>query len=159
MLRLKTAPRSDPDAEVPDASDIPLGRRKRGAFERFLPRAVDMLTDRVRVLRVVKQAYEKLWKNEGGMARAKTDLALLASLVQAWARGDYRDVPWRSLVYAVGALLYFISPIDLIPDFIAGLGFVDDVAVAIAVVKAIRKDLDRYAQWERKQVGPARAKR
>ncbi|MCZ6773355.1 MAG: DUF1232 domain-containing protein, partial [Proteobacteria bacterium] len=41
----------------------------------------------------------------------------------------------------VGALAYFIMPADVIPDFIAGLGYTDDAAVLIAALKAIRDHL------------------
>ena len=41
----------------------------------------------------------------------------------------------------MGALAYFIMPADVIPDFIAGLGYTDDAAVLIAAIKAIRDHL------------------
>ena len=38
----------------------------------------------------------------------------------------------------LGALAYFILPIDIIPDFVVGLGFTDDAAVLLAAVTAAK---------------------
>lgn len=141
-----------PDVPVLNGRAPRLGGAKGRAFARFLPKAVDLLTERVPLLKVLREATTKLGK-EGGMDRVKADVALLVRFVKAWAREEYRGVPWRTLVYAVGALLYFVSPVDLIPDWIPVLGLTDDVAVVVAVVRAIRKDLDRFARWEAARLG------
>jgi uncharacterized membrane protein YkvA (DUF1232 family) len=41
----------------------------------------------------------------------------------------------------IGALVYFVAPIDLIPDVVAGLGYVDDAAVLAGVIASVRKYL------------------
>lgn len=46
-----------------------------------------------------------------------------------------------------GALLYVLSPIDLIPDFIPGIGLLDDAAVFGAMLAAIHEDLQDYKAW------------
>ena len=45
-------------------------------------------------------------------------------------------------------IIYFVSPIDLIPDVIAGIGFIDDAAVIGLVVMQIKADLDNFLAWE-----------
>lgn len=40
-----------------------------------------------------------------------------------------------------GALAYFVVPIDMIPDFIAGLGYGDDATVLLAAIGAVRKHI------------------
>ena len=76
------------------------------------------------------------------------ELKLLLRLVRAWIRGQYRDIPWQSLLAAVGALLYFLNPVDLIPDFIYGFGFLDDALVVGLVIRAIHGDLEKFRAWE-----------
>ncbi len=110
--------------------------------------AARVMQRRVRLLRLVRSAYARLARHEAAMARDEDDLPTLLRLAGRWARREYRAVPWRSVLYAVAALLYFVNPVDLIPDALAGLGFVDDVAVVGAVVNAIRKDLERFRRWE-----------
>jgi len=76
------------------------------------------------------------------------DFIDLFSLVKDWYKGRYKDVPWMVISSAGGALLYVLSPIDLIPDFIPVIGYLDDAAVFAACLKFIRKDLDKYREWK-----------
>lgn len=50
----------------------------------------------------------------------------------------------------VGALLYFVVPLDLIPDALGAMGFVDDVSVISAAVESVRTELQRFRAWEQK---------
>ena len=43
-----------------------------------------------------------------------------------------------------GALAYVVLPIDVIPDFIPGVGFLDDVFVIGMVMKSISDEIERY---------------
>ena len=76
-------------------------------------------------------------------------LQALLRLVTAWVQGRYRVVPWRTLILAIAGILYFLDPLDLFPDPIPFLGYLDDAGVLALVVKAIQKDIDRFLTWER----------
>jgi uncharacterized membrane protein YkvA (DUF1232 family) len=76
------------------------------------------------------------------------DFIDLFSLLKDWYKGRYKDVPWMVISSAGGAMLYVLSPIDLIPDFIPVIGYLDDAAVFAACLKFIRKDLDKYREWK-----------
>ena len=65
----------------------------------------------------------------GLLARLFQNLRLLVPLIKDYWKGNYRDVSIRSIIIFVVALIYIISPIDLIPDYIIGLGQIDDVAI------------------------------
>jgi uncharacterized membrane protein YkvA (DUF1232 family) len=62
------------------------------------------------------------------------------------ARGHYR-LPWKTVAALSAALAYFLSPVDLIPDFIPVSGFIDDAAVLALVFGAAEADLRRYCEW------------
>ncbi len=64
----------------------------------------------------------------------------LWSRVQAWARLLFRrDTPWRVKMILASAIIYLLSPFDLIPDWIAGFGLLDDLTVvSLLVAWAIR---------------------
>ena len=47
------------------------------------------------------------------------------------------ETPFWSKAILAGALMYFLMPLDLIPDFIAGVGFTDDAAVVATALKAV----------------------
>jgi uncharacterized membrane protein YkvA (DUF1232 family) len=53
-------------------------------------------------------------------------------------------IEWSSKALIIGGLLYFISPIDFLPDFIPVLGYIDDAVVISFVIKAIVAEVDRY---------------
>lgn len=76
------------------------------------------------------------------------DFVDLFSLLKDWYRGHYKDVPWLVISSVGGALLYVLSPIDLIPDFIPLIGYLDDAAVFAALLKYVRMDLKKYRAWK-----------
>jgi uncharacterized membrane protein YkvA (DUF1232 family) len=75
-------------------------------------------------------------------------LLSLIRLLRAYASGQYRNVPAKSLVLIVAGILYFVMPIDVIPDFVIGLGFLDDAAVLAWVVSSVRNVVSDFEKWE-----------
>lgn len=72
-------------------------------------------------------------------------------MIRAHFRGDYKmDLTTLGLI--VLAMVYFISPIDLIPDFLGVLGFADDLSVVLAVYAKVKDEVDRFLEWERTQL-------
>jgi hypothetical protein len=53
------------------------------------------------------------------------------------------------VVAAVAVTIYFLSPIDLIPDFIPVLGLLDDVALVAWFSTTIKEELDKFSEWEK----------
>ena len=46
------------------------------------------------------------------------------------------------------ALIYVISPIDLIPDFVLGIGALDDLAILALAIPMLMKEVDKFLLWE-----------
>jgi uncharacterized membrane protein YkvA (DUF1232 family) len=61
---------------------------------------------------------------------------------------DYRDVSVKSVVIFVVTLAYIISPIDLIPDYVIGLGQIDDAALLGVSLFFLEKELRKYKEWK-----------
>ena len=73
------------------------------------------------------------------------------SLLQDYWNGEYTAGPWK-LIASIGfAVAYLVSPLDIIPDFIPVLGFVDDAAVFALVLSAFQSELDDYQAWKKKK--------
>jgi uncharacterized membrane protein YkvA (DUF1232 family) len=104
--------------------------------------------DEVRGGELAEDALAKANKNKGALGRIGDDLQAFTRLLRAWATRRYRSMPWRSLSLVVAALLYFVSPLDAIPDFIPVLGFVDDIFIVTWVMRAIQKDVEKFRSWE-----------
>ncbi len=94
--------------------------------------------------RAVSQRSDALQQRLG---EAAEQLKLLAQLLLDWATGRYRQVPWATLVTISGALVYFLMPLDAIPDPIIGLGLLDDIGVLAKAWQFAGKDIERYRQW------------
>lgn len=81
------------------------------------------------------------------------EVRLFLSLIKDYWNKKYTDIPWVSIAAAVFSLLYFLNPIDLIPDFILGWGFLDDAGVFSLVITSIKDDLDKYRVWKESEGG------
>jgi len=60
--------------------------------------------------------------------------------IQSWGRLLFRrDTPWKVKAILAFAILYLLSPFDLVPDWIIGFGLLDDLTVvSILVAWAIK---------------------
>ena len=114
----------------------------------FFGRAKHLLRHPEELLIMLTSALAKAYAKRRTLYRVFGDFLLLFRLVRAWVRGEYRDVPRKSVFWAIFAILYFLSPIDLIPDIFPG-GYLDDIAVISFVVRRIKGDLDKFSGWEK----------
>jgi uncharacterized membrane protein YkvA (DUF1232 family) len=72
---------------------------------------------------------------------------LFFSLLKDYYKGAYREIPWVSIAAIVATIVYVVSPIDLIPDFIPFVGYIDDAAMLALVLKMVRLDVEQYKRW------------
>ena len=76
------------------------------------------------------------------------DGKIMLSLVKDYWKKDYTSIPWYALTAIVFSLLYVLNPMDLAPDYIPFLGYMDDVTVLSFAVTLVRKDLSAYQEWK-----------
>lgn len=95
-----------------------------------------------------QQAIEDKVQNSGKLRRFSSDIKLMFAMLRDYWQGAYRDVPWKSVAAIAGALVYVLNPLDLIPDMIIGIGFIDDFGVVALCLKMVESDLIRYAAWK-----------
>lgn len=88
------------------------------------------------------------WKSVS-VATAKEKLSVFSRIAAAYASGKYRDIPWKSILIVLAAIIYFLNPIDLIPDLIPVLGFTDDFSVLVWVYSTMSSEIDKFLTWER----------
>jgi uncharacterized membrane protein YkvA (DUF1232 family) len=84
----------------------------------------------------------------GPFAETWPYLMAMIRLIRANHRGEYRDIPARNLLVVVAALIYFVSPFDVIPDWVPVFGHIDDAFVVSLALKSVRGDLDTFMAWE-----------
>ena len=91
------------------------------------------------------------WKNVR-VDTAREKLYVLGRLIRAYAVGDYREIPWKSILIIVAAIIYFINPIDLLPDFIPVTGLTDDFGVLLWVYSTVSDEINKFLAWENARI-------
>ena len=106
-----------------------------------------------RLMELAKQVMGKLNTVgfKGNMAEFQSNVQLLIRMVRAYASGEYKGLPWKSLVSIVAVLIYFISPIDIIPDFLPLIGITDDIALVVWLIKTLGSDVNKFSEWEKQE--------
>lgn len=96
-----------------------------------------------------EETIERKFGENSPLTKFLKDLELLFAIIKDYVGGEYREVPWFTIAAIVAALLYVLSPIDLIPDFIPGVGYVDDAMVMAVCLKMVQLDLRKYEEWRK----------
>jgi uncharacterized membrane protein YkvA (DUF1232 family) len=118
------------------------------SFERAMEHAREYLHNRKKLSWLLRHAVHKADKHKETLVDTWSDLRTLIRLVRASLSGRYAG-PVGTITMAVAALIYFVTPFDLIPDGIPVLGFVDDAAVVSVVVAANLETIHRFLEQER----------
>ena len=82
---------------------------------------------------------------------------VMIDMIKDYAKGNYREVPYWAIGAVALALLYVLNPIDVIPDVLVGLGYLDDATVVAFALKLIDTELNRYKTWREKRDAEAGA--
>jgi uncharacterized membrane protein YkvA (DUF1232 family) len=120
-------------------------------FKKFLGTAEGYIKQPTRMKKLLTDAYQKAsQKNEVGTLahEAWETLQTMFRLIKASISGEYTGVPGTTVAAAVAVLVYFLSPIDLIPDFIPVLGLLDDVALVAWFSTTLKHEMDKFHEWE-----------
>lgn len=101
------------------------------------------------LFQLVKDALAKSGGLSGNnIAAFRDQLGIVTRLVRAYASGEYRQLPWKTLISIVAVLLYFVNPLDIIPDILPIVGFADDIALVGWLFSSISSDIEKFRQWE-----------
>ena len=105
-------------------------------------------TDDVNNIAGKEDEIKKLFKRVKVLAKYFNDLCEIFELLRDRITGAYTETPWTTIAALTGALIYVVSPIDLILDFIPGIGFLDDAIVIGLAIKLAQPDLVKYRAWK-----------
>ena len=105
-----------------------------------IKKAIDKGKEKIETLSdKLPRILEELWD----------DIKDMWNMLVDYYEGNYTEAPWGTIAAIVVALLYFVSPIDLIPDFIPVAGYIDDAFVITFAMKFIKDDIERYREWKK----------
>lgn len=101
----------------------------------------------------MNEFLERLEKKLKVIPLAGSTLVMIPTLVQmvkSYVKKEYTSIPVSSIIAIISALLYWLAPIDVIPDTIPGIGYLDDTSVIGFCLKLINNDLKKYKEWQEK---------
>jgi len=75
-------------------------------------------------------------------------ILLLVTLVSDYIKGVYRDISDSTIVMIVTTLIYFVTPLDVIPDFLPIAGYSDDLSLFVWLFNQINEELNTYQAWK-----------
>ncbi len=120
-------------------------------FRTLTYRAAGFLGKPLLLFKVAQKALHKADKDSSfkGVAQNALDsLKQLVRMVTAYASGSYDGISRKNLILVVAAILYFISPLDVIPDVIPVIGFLDDITLIGWVLKTLGEELSKFEEYE-----------
>ncbi|MCO4792184.1 MAG: DUF1232 domain-containing protein [Bacteriovoracaceae bacterium] len=120
------------------------------ATKKFGKSAEKISQNKEELKELASKAFEKLddEKVKGRLGEAFETLTAFLRLIKAYVKGDYRKVGIGTIISIVIAILYFLNPLDLIPDFLFAIGFLDDASVILWTGKKLLKDIEEFKTWE-----------
>lgn len=100
------------------------------------------------------QVSKKLQKMNGGHKQINELLEyvqLFLRMIKKSFTGEYSSFSNKTLLSLVFGLLYFVTPMDVVPDFIPLLGFSDDLSIIYFIIKNFKSDIEAFKVWELNQ--------
>ena len=104
-----------------------------------------ILSNKKKVMLVL--ASLRKYMKAGGLKKVSKDLSLMADYVSDIIQGHYHNYNKSSIILALAGLIYVVSPLDVVPDFLP-LGFLDDITIITWAIAKIANELLKYSQWK-----------
>ena len=120
-------------------------------FDDLYKRAEWTITSGSAVSELLDQVFLKIGETTELFYKVQDSMIALTRMLRAWMQGDYKNISTKSIIAVVAALIYFVNPLDLIPDFIPIIGQIDDIFILGYLIKMLNKEIERFMAWEKEQ--------
>lgn len=117
----------------------------------IMSKAKDTISSNERVQKLLeagKKRLDEIASNSEDKQSFINQIQMIIRMIKAHFTGEYKSFSMQSMLLLVFALVYFITPFDLLPDFIPALGFTDDISIVLFIFKSIKGDIEEFKSWE-----------
>lgn len=118
-------------------------------FDNIYKQAERTITSGTSVSKLLDEVFLKIGEATETFYKTQDSIIALTRMLKAWIKGDYKNVSTKSMIAVAAALIYFVNPLDFIPDFIPIIGKLDDIFILGYLVKTLNKDIERFMVWEK----------
>jgi uncharacterized membrane protein YkvA (DUF1232 family) len=126
-------------------------------FKLAIDRAAKLAGKPGRIIALLAQLTVKIQQTKGSslkMLTIREQFFVIGRMLKAHVSGSYKIRSMRMLIILLAAIIYFVNPLDLIPDIIFGIGLADDLAVLTWVYRAAADEINSFKNWEASLVNP-----
>ncbi len=107
----------------------------------------EILGSNERLQQLTAKVYGKLENTVQQYADIAERVTALNLLIDAWRRKEYKDISLVNLVLGVSILVYFVSPYDVVPDFIPIIGKIDDDFLLRKGLAILDIEIEKFQRW------------
>lgn len=131
-------------------------KTKKEYSERKLKKSLDENKEKAKAFLADDEKMEKLFRDFEKklklipkIGKRASDVAVLLSMLRAYIKKQYTDVSIATIIAAVAGLIYVVNPMDVVPEYVLGVGILDDAAVLGIILQAMHMDLNKYKKWQK----------
>tara|TARA_B100001287_G_scaffold213646_1_gene182450 strand:+ start:124 stop:519 length:396 start_codon:yes stop_codon:yes gene_type:complete len=125
---------------------------KGSSIKEYISKAKKIINDDEKLRKLIEDVLKKLKEissDKKTSAKLNDSLRLFIRIINAYTSKEYTYIPWKTICLIVAGLIYFIYPVDLIPDFIPVSGLIDDIALIAWIYESIQDDIQNFLEWEK----------
>lgn len=124
-------------------------------YRTALNRASGLFGRHTRIAMLLSQLAIKLSKankKDLSFQVVRLKIGVLTRLISSYTKGQYRNIPWKAVAAILGSFIYFVNPLDLIPDVAPVVGLTDDFSILVWVYGSVQSEIDKFLAWEKTQL-------
>ncbi len=113
---------------------------------RWKRKAKDCISDEKKMSRLLQRCKSLL--NKDVFSKAKDSLKSFYEYIKDSTSGRYKNYSVAKLTLVIAAVIYVVSPLDFLPDYIPFIGFTDDVSIVVWTAKTMKEEINAYRSWK-----------
>lgn len=96
-----------------------------------------------------RTVLDSLFKRVVALKKFWGDFKTIIAMIIDWRKGFYKEVSRKTIFLLSAALIYVLTPMDLINDWISIVGYVDDAVVIGFILKKCSHEIEKYREWKK----------